>query len=60
MDLGSEEQSNKCNNPAIRNSLQGWKLELRAVPKFQEFLSDEENATGLIGSPQRISQRVGL
>ncbi len=49
MDPCSEEQSNECNNRAIRNSLQKWKLELCAVPNFQEFLSDEENAIGLIG-----------
>jgi hypothetical protein len=49
MDLCSEEQPNGCNNQAIRNSLQEWKLELRAVPNFQEFLSDEENTIGLIG-----------
>src|SRR5258708_27882277 len=47
MDLSSEEQSNKCNNQAIRNSLRGWKLELWAVLKFQEFLSNEENTMGL-------------
>jgi len=46
MDLCSEEQSNKCNHQAIRNLLQEWKLELRAVLKFQEFLSDEENTMG--------------
>src|SRR5713226_9750953 len=49
MALCSEEQSNECNNQPIRNSLQGWKLELLAVLKFQEFLSDEENTIGLIG-----------
>ncbi len=49
MDPCSEEQSNECNNRAIRNSLQEWKLELCAVPNFQEFLSDEESTIGLIG-----------
>src|SRR5207245_3639081 len=49
IDPCSEEQSNECNNQAIRNSLQEWKLELCAVPNFQEFLSDEENTIGLIG-----------
>jgi hypothetical protein len=42
MDLCSEEQSNECNNHAIRNSLQKWKLELRAVLNFQEFLFGKE------------------
>jgi hypothetical protein len=60
MDPCSEEQSNECNNQAICNSLQGWKLELWAVLKFQEFLSDEGNTVGLISSPLRISQPVGL
>src|SRR6266446_2296658 len=60
MDPCSEEQSNKCNNQPIRNFLQEWKLELRAVLNFQEFLSDEENTIGLNRSPQRISQPVGL
>src|SRR5260370_9718997 len=41
-------ESNKCNNQAIRKSLQGWKLELWAVLKFQEFLSDEENTMGKV------------
>src|SRR6266852_2935012 len=45
--LCSEEQPNKCNNPAIRNSLQEWKLQLSEVLNFQEFLFDEENAVGL-------------
>src|SRR5260370_18565075 len=49
MDLCSEEQSNQCNNQAIRNSLQEWKLEFRAVLNLQEFLSDKENTIGLIG-----------
>jgi hypothetical protein len=49
MDLCSEEQSNECNNAAISNSLQGWELELCAVLDFQEFLPNEENATGLMG-----------
>ena len=49
MDLCSEEQSNECNNQAIRKFLEEGKLELRAVPNFQEFLSDGENTIGLIG-----------
>ena len=42
MDFSSEEQSNECNNHAIRNSLQKWKLELRAVLNLQEFLFGKE------------------
>jgi len=42
----SEEQPDGCNNRAIHNLLQGWKLELRVVLYFQEFLPDEESATG--------------
>jgi hypothetical protein len=44
--LCSEEQSNDCNNQAIRNPLQEGKLELRAVLNFQEFLCNEENTLG--------------
>ena len=49
MDLCSEELSIECNIQAIRKFLEEGKLELRAVLNFQEFLSDEENAIGLIG-----------
>src|SRR5260221_7212830 len=49
MALCPEEQPNKSNKQAIRNSLQEWKLELRAVLNFQEFLFDEENTIGLVG-----------
>src|SRR5271155_828987 len=44
-----EERSNECNQQAIRDSLQGWKLESYAVLNFQEFLSDEKSAIGLTG-----------
>jgi len=48
MDLFSEEQSNECNNQAIRNSLQGWGLVGFQVLNFKEFLSDEEdNSAGM-------------
>jgi hypothetical protein len=62
MALCSEEQPNECNNQAIRNSLQDWKLELCAVLNFKEFLSDQENTIGLIliRLTQGISQSVGL
>jgi hypothetical protein len=43
MDPCSEEQPNECNHQAIRDSLQGRRLELCAVLNCQEFLSDEEN-----------------
>jgi len=46
MDLCSEEQSNECNNQAIRNPWQEGKLELRSVLNFQEFLWNEENTLG--------------
>src|SRR5271168_3587521 len=49
MDPCPEERSNRCNHEAIRDSLQGWKLESYAVLNFQEFLSDEESAIGLTG-----------
>jgi hypothetical protein len=60
MDLCSEEQWNECNNQAIRNSLQGWKLELRAVLKFQEFLCDEENTVGFMRLATNQSAWVAL
>src|SRR5271167_388632 len=49
MDSCSEEQPNECNNQTICNSLQGWRLALRAVLNFQEFLSDEEKAIASTG-----------
>src|SRR5260370_42274788 len=42
MALCSEHQSEECNRQAIRNSLQEWKLELRAVLNCQEFLFGKE------------------
>src|SRR5208282_1666854 len=60
MDRCSEERSDECNHQAIRDSLQGWKLELCAVLNFQEFLSDEESAIGLQRSSQRINLPAGF
>jgi hypothetical protein len=56
--LCSEEQPNKCNNQAIRNSLQKWELQWSEVLNFQEFLFDEENAVGL--KALGVSQPAGL
>jgi hypothetical protein len=47
MRLRSEAHPYECNDWAIHNSLQEWKLQLSEVLKFQEFLFDEENAVGL-------------
>ena len=47
MRLWSEAHPYECNNWAIHNSLQEWKLQLSEVLNFQEFLFDEENAVGL-------------
>jgi len=47
MRLWSEAHPYECNDWAIRNSLQEWRLVLRAVLNFQEFLSDEGNTIGL-------------
>jgi hypothetical protein len=47
MRLWSKAHPYECNNWAIHNSLQEWKLQLSEVLNFQEFLFDEENAVGL-------------
>ena len=47
MRLWSEARPYECNDWAIHNSLQEWKLQLSEVLNFQEFLFDEENAVGL-------------
>ena len=47
MRLWSEARPYECNDGAIHNSLQEWKLQLSEVLNFQEFLFDEENAVGL-------------
>jgi hypothetical protein len=47
MRLWHEAHPYECNNWAIHNSLQEWKLQLSEVLNFQEFLFDEENAVGL-------------
>src|SRR5271155_4464180 len=49
MDLCSEERSKECNHQAIRDSLQGWKLQWCAVLNFQEFLPNEESTIGIMG-----------
>src|SRR5271168_2774874 len=48
IDLCSEERLNQCKRQAIRNLLQRFKLEQCVVLIFQEFLSDGDNAIGLI------------
>src|SRR5258708_12440430 len=47
MRLWFEAHHYECNDWAIHNSLQEWKLQLSEVLNFQEFLFDEENAVGL-------------
>ena len=57
IDLCSEEQSGQCNNQAIRNYLQEWKLQFAAVLIFREFLSDQGYTIDLGGLRE---ESVGL
>ncbi len=59
MRLWSEAHPYECNDWAIHNSLQEWKLQLSEVLNFQEFLFDEENAVGLKVLAE-VSQPTGL
>jgi hypothetical protein len=43
MRLWSEARPYECNDWAIHNCLQKWKLQFSEVLNFQEFLSEEEN-----------------
>jgi hypothetical protein len=58
MRLWSEAHPYECNNWAIHNSLQEWKLQLSEVLNFQEFLSDKEDAVGM--NTLGVSQPAGL
>jgi hypothetical protein len=57
MRLWSEAHPYECNDWAIHNSLQEWKLQLSEVLNFQEFLFDEENAVGLKAFGGSVSLR---
>jgi hypothetical protein len=59
MRLWSEAHPYECNDWAIHNSLQEWRLQLSEVLNFQEFLFDEENAVGLKVLAE-VSQPTGL
>ena len=58
MRLWFEAHHYECNDWAIHNSLQEWKLQLSEVLNFQEFLFDEEN--GKRGGPEGFGGSVSL